>query len=401
MRVVVAVESRYDRTPDGAMWTVTDPAHHYFTRYLGVFDDVRVLARVRDVPAVPAGAHRVDGPGVRVWPVPHYLGPAQYLRQRAGIGRAVENAAGPRDAVILQAPTPVGYLLAATRVRNGHPYGVQVCADPYDIFAPGAVQHPLRPALRRWATATLRRRCQGAAAVAYVTEHALQQRYPAPAATPTFHFSNVDLPPEAYRPHPAPPRAAPHRLVSLGSLEQRYKGIDTLLHAIARADHGLPDRRLHLTHIGDGRQRPHLRHLAERLGIAEQVTFAGVLPAGEAIRRRLHAADLFVMPSRTEGLPKALIEAMACGLPAVGTTVGGIPELLPPGHLVPPDDPDALAHAIATLLTDRHRLATAAVTNLARAHDYSAAALTARRHAFYHTVQDATRGRTSAGTLTR
>lgn len=75
---------------------------------------------------------------------------------------------------------------------------------------------------------------------------------------------------------------------------------------------------------------------AGRLGVADRVTFVGTVPAGAAVRAHLDAADLVVVPSRTEGLPRALIEAMARGLPAVGTTVGGIPELLADVDLVPP-----------------------------------------------------------------
>ncbi|GAB3976194.1 glycosyltransferase family 4 protein [Plantactinospora veratri] len=82
-------------------------------------------------------------------------------------------------------------------------------------------------------------------------------------------------------------------------------------------------------HLGDGRYRPRLERLATDLGVRRQVHFTGTISAATEVRRQLDAADLFVMPSRTEGLPKALIEAMARGLPAVATSVGGIPELLP------------------------------------------------------------------------
>jgi glycosyltransferase involved in cell wall biosynthesis len=125
--------------------------------------------------------------------------------------------------------------------------------------------------------------------------------------------------------------------------------------------------------------------------VADRVTLTGTLPAGDAVWRQLDAADLFVMPSRTEGLPKALIEAMARGLPAVGSAVGGIPELLAPEDLVPPDDVTALADAIRRLVTDPARMTAASARNLARAADFAETALAPRRDAFYRAVRAATR----------
>jgi starch synthase len=84
------------------------------------------------------------------------------------------------------------------------------------------------------------------------------------------------------------------------------------------------------------------------------------VPTRDALFRAIAAADLYVQPSREEGLPLALVEAMALGVPVVASAINGIPEVVEhevTGHLVPPDDPGALAGAIDALLDDPARAA--------------------------------------------
>jgi hypothetical protein len=194
LRVVVTSEYRFSRTPDGAVWTQDGPDHGFWTRYLAAFDEVRLVARIQDVASVAPDARRVDGPQITPWAVPYYLGPSQYLRRRAAIGRAVSGAASASDAVILRVPSPIGAILATARHRQRRPYALEVIGDPYDVLAPGVVRHGLRPLLRTWSTAALRQQCRRATAVAYVTERSLQARYPARPGARTTVYSSVDLP---------------------------------------------------------------------------------------------------------------------------------------------------------------------------------------------------------------
>lgn len=146
--------------------------------------------------------------------------------------------------------------------------------------------------------------------------------------------------------HPDQPR----RIISVGRLSP-IKGPDVLLEALAIARSQIG--RAELVLVGDGPMRASLEEQARRLGIADMVRFAGAL---QDVRSELRAADLFVLPSRSEGVSLALLEAMATGLPIVATAVGGTPEVTGPGKgglLVPPESPAALAEAIVTMLQDR------------------------------------------------
>jgi glycosyltransferase involved in cell wall biosynthesis len=390
MRLVIATEERFDRTPDGAVWSTAQGHFGFWARYLDAFDEVAVAARVREVPDNGRAGARADGDGVSFIPIPYYLGPRQYARRYVHARRALHAAFGPDDAVLLRLPAQVATTMAPAVWRDGRPYGVEVVGDPYDVFAPGAVTHPLRPYFRWSYARAQRRQVARAAAVAYVTEHALQRRYPASDGAYTTHYSSVELGDDAFVDRPRPPRPAGEemRLVTVGSFAHMYKGIDVLLRAVRHGlDRGQPVR---LAIVGEGRHRPEMERLAADLGIAGSVDFVGQLPSSAAVRAELDRADLFVMASRTEGLPRAMIEAMARGLPCVGTTVGGIPELLPPACMVPPDDAEGLAGAVAAMLDAPDNRARAAARNLEKARAYRAEVLSARRREFGGALRERT-----------
>jgi glycosyltransferase involved in cell wall biosynthesis len=184
------------------------------------------------------------------------------------------------------------------------------------------------------------------------------------------------------------PLPRPVRIITVGALAQPYKGVDVLLDAVtACTQRGC---NLELIVVGGGRYLTGLQQHATARGIADRVTFLGEVPAGQAVRDQLDNAHVFVLASRTEGKPRAMIEAMARGLPCIGSDAGGIPELLPPDCIVPRGDATALAEKIAAIYGDQDRLAYMSASNLTRARDYHDSVLDIRREAFLRHVRSRT-----------
>jgi len=130
------------------------------------------------------------------------------------------------------------------------------------------------------------------------------------------------------------------------------KGHQHLLDAWPDVAARFPNARLAL--VGDGPLRPRLESRSRELGLAASVVFTGFQEATPW----LAAADIVVLPSVTEGMPNAVLEAMALGRPVVATRVGGVPELVEEGEtgiLVPPNDPSSLAAALCRLIEDPAR----------------------------------------------
>jgi glycosyltransferase involved in cell wall biosynthesis len=141
----------------------------------------------------------------------------------------------------------------------------------------------------------------------------------------------------------------PRKVIVVANLRVE-KGHDVLIDAAARVLPCFPDARFEI--VGSGPLRDKLVARAQALEILHAFAFLG---HRDDVSDRLAAADIFVLPSRSEAFPNAVLEAMAAGLPVVASAVGGILELIADGRtgvLVPPDDPAALAARLCELMAD-------------------------------------------------
>ena len=378
MKVSIILEQRFVQCPDDSVWTPGPFPLSFFERYLNVFDAVDVVARVQTAEQHPPGWQQANGEAVRFRAIAHYQGPTQYLRKRRQVQRDLRAALIDAEAVILRVPSQLANLAEPWLRNENIPYALEIVGDPADVFSAGACRHPMRLLFKYQHEKRLTEQCARAPLLAYVTSEALQRRYQPNDQAFSTHYSSVELPKEAFR-RTSPRRQDDERLrrlIMIGSLEHRYKGADILIEAVAALADGFE-----LTIVGDGRERSNLRQLASAL--AAPVHFKGRLPAGSAIRRELDRADLFVLPSRQEGLPRVLLEAMARGLPCVASDVGGCTELLPAECLVRPNDVTALIAAIRNLADDPVRATYAGRQNYDCALQFADSLLQLRRDQFY------------------
>lgn len=379
MQLVFFTEERFFRDKSGNVYSRGGFPRDLWKRYLAVFDEIMVVARV--------GGSGTANPNylttqkcVSVIELPYYVGPIQYLKVARKLKKKIKAIITPGRAYICRVPGTIGETAAKIMRRRKIPYGVEVVGDPWDVFASGAVKTPFRAFFRCRGLLKLRACVKGASAALYVTETALQKRYPMGSGYETF-ASDVVLPESRIsRVAKKLENKKCFNVLAIGSLEQMYKAPDVLLKSLKI----LKDRGLCccLTWLGDGRHRAEMEELAIMLGISDMVCWKGNVPASQ-VDVELARADIFAMVSRTEGLPRALIEAMSKGLPCIGTTVGGIPELLDEKVLIPPNDAVALADKLCEMFTNIEFSNKQASRNLEKAKEYSEDVLSIRRNAFY------------------
>jgi glycosyltransferase involved in cell wall biosynthesis len=272
------------------------------------------------------------------------LGAASYLVNALPLVRRLLRTHA-YDAVHVFFSLPTGALLPFLNLR-GAPVIVSLRGsdvpgyDPHNLTVQRA--HRVLAPLTRW----IWRRADRVVAVC----HSLGQL--TAHTCPNLRYSvvpnGVDL--SLFHPPEIPRITGPKlRCLAVARLVER-KGLGDLIRAFALLERG----RFELEIVGGGPDESLLADMARRLGVAQEVRFSGGLDRA-AVAQRYREADLFTLPSTAEAFGNVFAEALASGLPIIGSSVGGIPDLVEHGKnglLVPPSNPAALASAIRYLADD-------------------------------------------------
>lgn len=292
----------------------------------------------------------------------------------------VERLVSEHDLVVARLPSLIGSWALRASWRFRKPVLVEFVGCPWDALSnhsiKGKLVAPLFFLKNRW----LMRRC---AHSIYVTERFLQTRYPTEGAS--ICCSNV----EARLSSMERMRSRKARLQGIGTsgrvvlgtvanIDVPYKAQDLVIRAVAELA-SISRNSFVYRLIGPG-DSARLRHLAEGLGVSDCIDFVGAV-GRETIPEILDDIDIYIQPSLQEGLPRAMIEAMARGCVAIGSKTGGIPELLPPSWVTPRGDWRAIARLLRRL--GERDLVAASQRNWKKASEYQLDILTERRQRFY------------------
>lgn len=363
MRLLFVHDHRFYRDDSGAVFTSGSLPADVWDRYLAHFDAVNVVGR--DGGAMPAEAEYAisSRPGVTFTLISN-VSYGELVRGSIRARQRIVSALADCDAAIIRLPSELGFIAAEECRRAGKPYAVEMVGCAWDAMRNhgswlAKVYAPLF-------FVRTRRALRQAPLVLYVTSRWLQGRYPTRGKA--YAASDVEIAPmsaQALQGRRARlERIAdgdPAVLGTVASLRIRSKGIQTALAALeALRKNGLE---LRYRVLGGGDASPWIA-LAERHDVGDLVSFDGVRPAGDGVRQWLDTIDIYLQPSFQEGLPRATVEAMSRGAACIGSTCGGIPELLPPTRLHAPGDVSALAKRIRELATDWKALAEASACDL-------------------------------------
>ena len=384
MNLYFFTESRFDSV-NGEIWTSQGFSMALWQRYLGKFNHVYVAARLQNVSEHSSdNLFKLEDKRVSVIGLPYYIGLVPYLKAKGSIKKIINSFIHPGDAYICRVPGNIGTIAAECLKKKGIPYGLEVVGDPWESLSPQAFESPFARILQVVAKRQLQKITHNASAALYVTNHILQGKYPVKEGVFTTGASNVILRDDCYsaEPHKVVDREknVQVRMLAVGTLAQLYKAPDVILKALAIVKS--KGYNPFLTWFGDGRYRQPMIKMAEELGLKNNVNFVGAVKQ-DVIRKEFEQTDLFVHASRAEGLPRAVIEAMAYGLPCIGSSVAGIPELLSPEAIVKPNDVDRLAEKMLRFVENKQFAQSEANKNWDESKKYHNDILTERRLSFY------------------
>lgn len=383
MRCLVAVDAQLFITPDGRVWTKTIYGYNFWERYLDVFEDIVVVSRMKKIDYNDSDKLLLSS-GERVFfaGLPMAIGAKAYLMNLNSIILAIRQSINKGDCAIIRLPSVSAMLFEIVYKRTKKPYALEIVADPKDAFKENKIA-------RYFITSHLKKSVQRADGVSYVTQYALQKEYPSKiplkANTKRFesYYSSIILKKSYFgRPKNYTKPLTKIRIVHTANNMNNYvKGHKTVIKLLRE----LTNRSLDATvcFIGDGSKRREFEEYSRELGVEDRVVFTGILASADEVRKELVSSDIFVFPTRAEGLPRAVIEAMAVGLPCLSTPVNGIPELLKQDYLFDPDDYLSFSNKICSLVNDPELLNAISLENIKKASEYSEDCLKERRMYFY------------------
>ena len=387
MRLLFVYDHRFFRDDTGAVFTSGSLPNHVWSRYLEHFDSVEVLARDGGPAPARHGLASSSQAGVSFNLIPNLTTFRQQIFRPRDLDRRIRASLASCSAALIRLPSELGFLAAAECRKMGKPYAIEVVGCAWDgMFNHGSLLGRLYAPLFYLRA---RRAIRHAPLALYVTSKWLQGRYPTEGRS--FPASDVEIVPlteaetktrqERLREIANGQRP---QLGTVASLRIRSKGIQTALAALG----DLRKQGLDFSYrvLGTGDPAP-WQKLAAELGIADLVSFDGVRPAGKGVRDWLDGIDIHLQPSFQEGLPRATIEAMSRGIACIGSTCGGIPELIPAGRTHEPGDVRRLAECIRSLATDSAALADASAADSATAQNYLPERLSMRRAEFFEALK--------------
>lgn len=372
---------------NGIYYAANQEGYDFFQRYLRVFEQLRIVCRCKEETPVKASRVLLDDKRIEVVRITDFHRPKQYATQYFQVGREVKNAVIGCDCAIFRLPSTVAFRVWESFKKTKLPYACEIVYDAKDGIA--ASTNFVNKLLWVKIHHDMQKACNAAVGVSCVTEHYLQQRYYTKVADGfSSHYSSLSLVKEFYtgaRDYPTGKTFTIAHVAKQVAFNGR-KGINQIIEALAH----LKKKGIVVNASFAGKDYnggiEKLKQYAQSLGVGSQVNFLGFV-SREELSQLLDTSDMYVMPTKAEGLPRVIIEAMAKGLPCISTPVSGNPELLSNHYLVEYYDVVTLAGRIEELVSNKEVYEKASVDNYNNSLKYEASLLQARRDDFYNRLK--------------
>lgn len=373
---------------EGKYYFTSQEWYDFYQRYLRVFEKLKIANRIIDEPDLKKGRILANDSRIEIHPLPIFHGPLEYAKTYFATGRAMKNAVDGCDAAILRLPSTVAQRISKQVLKAGIPFATEIVFDACD--GAKTANNLFEKALWKIIDHQMRSTCAKADGVACVTANYLQRRYFSKKPNHfVSNYSTLNLDKSFF----TAPRQYPEKdVLTIAHVDLQIglhsrKGTDIIIQALSKLkkEKGII---VNVKFAGDDwdNSKEMILNYAKEYGIDGQVECTGLLSRAE-LTAFLDNCDLFVLPTKAEGLPRVIIEAIAKGLPTITTPASGNPELISSDYLVSFYDVDTLAKKIECFVTDKAEYERVSKENYEHSLQYEGSILQGRRDEFYNKVK--------------
>jgi glycosyltransferase involved in cell wall biosynthesis len=298
------------------------------------------------------------------------------------VHRELSELINKSDIVLVRLPSILGFIAAFICIKRKKKYIVEQVGNTNEAFyTHGSIIGKLISFVLDQVNKLIVRK---APFVSYVTNIKLQKDYPSNGIISSFSDVNInkvlsqqDIDQKRFL-------SDVIKIGLIGGFDVKYKGQNILLKAISILDPSLRDN-IEIYFVGKG-NFSWIKDLATDQVLLNNIKFMGPLESGKPILNLLSTLSIYVQPSLTEGMPRAMIEAMSMGCPILGSSVGGIPELISESYLHEPGDFKVLSRQIKYLCENRNILISESSKSLENALPYIEQNIKAKRDIFFSKI---------------
>ncbi|MBD5391375.1 glycosyltransferase family 4 protein [bacterium] len=387
MRIAVACDEYCARV--GNRYFLRDFGHTLTRRYLMAFDKIRLIVRTFDKDDIDdCGKFNIEvlDNRIEIYPIPFFRGPFQYLKQYTKVRKNLKGALKNCDAAIFRLPSTTGFAVWCEDRKQNLPYAVELvydCKDGY-INCRGLKKYLWWRMHRKQVKA-----CKHAIGMAPVTSGYLQSHYSPDRTLIQSHYSSVEMTDDFFfQPRNFPDKKSLTLVHVANQVQFRgRKGHEDVISAVKiLREKGIP---ISVTFVGENYDNgiEKLKEYAKALKIEDSINFTGFL-SSSSVRDVLLKSDIAILPTRAEGLPRVIIEAMAVGLPCITTNVSGNPELIEKEFLFDYGNVEAIVSIVERLASDKVLYQETSRQNFIKSLEFKKEILDGRRKEFYNKIRN-------------
>lgn len=354
-------------------------------RYLEHFDSLTVVGRGKLIGEYKDGLVISSKEEVGFELFYNVAGGLDYYKFKNSIKKKLREQILEHDVIVIRLPSTIGSFAAEICIKENKKYIVEVVGCAWDSnWNYGSILTKCIAPFNFYNTKKLVKKSIGAI---YVTEKFLQDRYPSKAITG--YASNVQIEKTDFsvlEAHQSLLSETKNNLKfgMIGNLSIKYKGYDVLFKALNLLNKNFINYKLYL--VGGGNSG-YVESLIQKYSLQDNVIIVGRLESGKAIFDFLDTLDLYIHPSKQEGLPRAVIEAMSRACPVLASSVAGTPELIASDFLHKPGDFKMLYSQLSNIIHDKNELIAMSKMNYNKAMEYYIDNLKIRRSIFFSQVK--------------